>query len=42
MRADLRTLEQEDYVRRIVAEAPPFTDEQREHIAAILLSGVAS
>jgi hypothetical protein len=41
-RADLRALEREDHVQRIVAEAPEFTDEQCEYIAAILLTGGAA
>lgn len=28
-----------EYVRRVVAEAPPLTDEQRGRIAAILRGG---
>lgn len=35
-RRDLRAAELEEHVRRIVAEAPPLTDDQRSRIAALL------
>lgn len=41
-RRNLRALRLEEYVTRIVAEAPPLTDEQRERIAALLHAGGAS
>lgn len=39
-RRDLRAARLEDYVARVVAEAPPLTEAQRDRIAA-LLRGVA-
>ncbi|MDF3305612.1 hypothetical protein P3H15_11330 [Rhodococcus sp. T2V] len=36
---DLKALRLEDYVARVVAEAPPLTVEQRDRIAAILQAG---
>lgn len=41
-RRNLRALRLEEYVTRVVAEAPPLTDEQRERIAALLRAGGAS
>lgn len=38
-RRDLRAARLEDYVRRVVAEAPPLTDEQKQRIAALLHGG---
>lgn len=38
----LRALKLEEYVTRVVAEAPPLTDEQRERIAGLLRAGGAS
>ncbi|MEZ5150698.1 hypothetical protein [Rhodococcus zopfii] len=38
-RRDLRALKLEEYVTRVVAEAPPLTDEQRERIASLLRAG---
>ncbi len=38
---DLRALKLEDYVRRIVAEAPPLTPEQVDRIGRVL-RGVAA
>lgn len=38
-RRNLAALSLEDYVRQIVAQAPPLTDEQRERIAALLRVG---
>lgn len=40
-RRNLRALRLEEHVTRVVAEAPPFTDEQRERIAALLRAGGA-
>lgn len=36
MRRDLRTAVAEQYITRLVAAAPPLTDEQRERLAALL------
>lgn len=33
---DLRAARAEDYVRRLVDEAPPLTDEQRDRLALLL------
>ena len=41
-RAELRALKLEDHVRRVLAEAPPLTDEQREKIAQLLRVSAAS
>jgi hypothetical protein len=30
-----------DYIEKVVAEAPPLTDEQRDRIAALLRAGAA-
>jgi hypothetical protein len=38
-RRDLAALNLEQYVLRVVAEAPPLSDEQRDRIAAILRGG---
>ena len=38
-RQDLKALRLEEYVRKVVSEAPPLTDEQRDRIAAILRAG---
>ncbi len=38
-RRDLRAARLEDHVAKAVAEAPPFTDEQRARIAALLRAG---
>lgn len=35
-RRDLKAARLADYVERVVAEAPPLTDEQRDRIAALL------
>ena len=35
-RVSLRAARLEDYVQRVVAEAPPLTPEQRDRIAALL------
>jgi len=35
-RRDLKAARLEDHIRRVVAEAPPLTDEQRDKLAAIL------
>ncbi len=37
-RQNLKALKLEEYVRRVVSEAPPLTPEQRDRIAAILRS----
>lgn len=39
---NLRALKLEEHVLRVVGEAPPLTDEQRERIAALLRAGGAS
>ena len=36
LRRDLRAAEAEDYIARLVAAAPPLTDKQRAHLAALL------
>jgi hypothetical protein len=36
---DLRASRAEDYISRIVAEAPPLTEDQRSRIAALLQGG---
>lgn len=41
-RRDLRAERLADYVARIVAEAPPLTNEQRERIAGLLRAGGAA
>lgn len=38
---DYRAAALEDHVRRVVADAPPLTDEQRQRIAALLRGGAA-
>jgi hypothetical protein len=38
-RRNLRALKLEEHVARVVAEAPPLTDEQRERITALLRAG---
>ena len=38
-RRNMRALKLEEHVARVVAEAPPLTDEQRERIAALLRAG---
>lgn len=40
-RRNLAALSIEDYVSKIVAEAPPLSPEQRDRIAAILRGGAA-
>lgn len=40
-RAELRALRLEDHVRRVISEAPPLTDEQRDRIASLLRAGGA-
>ena len=41
LRRDLRAARGEDYIRRLVAAAPPLSAEQRARIAVILLGGDA-
>lgn len=41
-RRNMRALKLEEYVLRVVDEAPPLTNEQRERIAALLRAGGAS
>jgi hypothetical protein len=36
-RAELRAAKAEDYISRLVAEAPPLSDAQRARLAALLL-----
>lgn len=36
---NLKALKLEEHIRRVVAEAPPLTDEQRDRIAALLRAG---
>ena len=38
-RQNLKALVLEDHVRRVVSEAPPLSDEQKERIAALLRAG---
>jgi hypothetical protein len=38
-RRDLRATRLEDHVARVLAEAPPLSDEQRERIAVVLRAG---
>lgn len=38
-RRNMRALKLEEYVLRVVDEAPPLTNEQRERIAALLRAG---
>ena len=38
-RRNLRALRLEDHVKKVLAGAPPLSDEQREHIAALLRAG---
>ena len=40
-RRNLAALSLEDYVHKVVADAPPLTPEQRDRIAAILRGGAA-
>lgn len=40
-RRDLRAARAEDYIRDLVAAAPPLTDVQRERLAVLLRGGVA-
>jgi hypothetical protein len=35
-RRDLKAAKLEDYIRRVVSEAPPLTDQQRELLAGLL------
>lgn len=37
-RRNLRTARLEDYIRRVVDEAPPLSTEQRERLAALLIT----
>ncbi|WP_415855634.1 hypothetical protein [Sinomonas sp. G460-2] len=39
LRRDLRAIKLEEYVRKIVAEAPPLTPEQAARISALLWGG---
>lgn len=36
---DLRAVKLEEYIQRVVDEAPPLTDEQRSRLAGILVGG---
>lgn len=38
-RGELAAAKIADYVEKIIAEAPPLTDEQRDRIAALLRAG---
>jgi hypothetical protein len=40
-RQNLKALRLEEHVRKVVAEAPPLTDEQRERITALLRAGAS-
>lgn len=40
-RRDMRALQLEEHVQRVVAEAPPLTEKQRQRIAALLQTGRA-
>jgi excisionase family DNA binding protein len=39
---DVRASRAEEYIRQLVAEAPPLTEDQRARIAALLRSGGAA
>lgn len=39
LRVEFRTCRAEDYLRRVLAEAPPLTDEQRQRLASLLTAG---
>lgn len=39
-RRDLRAARLEEYITRVVGEAPPLSDEQREHLARLLRPAV--
>ncbi len=39
LRRDLRAARAEDYIRRIVDQAPPLTPEQRDRLALLLRGG---
>lgn len=41
-RRDLKAERLKDYINRVVAEAPPLTDEQRRRLAALLVPGRAA
>lgn len=41
LRRDLKAANLEEYVQRIVAQAPPLTQEQADRIAGLLRVGVA-
>jgi hypothetical protein len=41
-RRDLAAASLEEYISRIVAEAPPLTEDQRSRIAALLRGGEAA
>lgn len=41
-RQDLRASRLEEYVARVVNEAPPLTPEQRDRIAALLRGGASA
>lgn len=36
---DLAAANLEKYIQKVVSDAPPLTDEQREHLAALLMGG---
>lgn len=40
-RRDLRAANLEEHIKRVVDEAPPFTEEQRRRLAAIIRGGAA-
>lgn len=40
-RRSLRAARLEEHIQRVLAEAPPLTDEQRERIATLLVGGAA-
>lgn len=42
IRRDLRAAKLADYIRKVVDEAPPLTDAQRERLAAILSPAATS
>lgn len=41
-RLELRALKLEDHVRRVISEAPPLTEAQRQRIADLLRAGGAA
>ena len=40
-RRNLRYLRLEDHIRKVIAEAPPLSDDQRSRLAGLLRGGVS-